>query len=344
MQGFYQVFKALTSYVKQHYSAGLSWNKDGIDAKEALQQLQSGPSGGVQRSLSGQKSGGGPAPPPPPPMPKFDSNGPPPPPPPPKGTPKAGDMDAVFSQLNQGEAVTAGLRKVDKTEMTHKNPSLRASSTVPTSSDSQTSLSSSSRGVPPGKKPKPEGMRTKRPPRKELDGNKWIVVSFALPSTTRSGTERFPQENLDGEPGASTIDAQIHHSVLISRCRNSTIRLTGKANAVSIDNCTRVSLILDSLVSAVDVIKSPNVAIQVLGSLPTILLDQVDGATIYLGRDSLGCELFTSKCSSVNINVPGHEGDEEDEEGDFNECAVPEQIKSVIRQGRVVSEIVEHAG
>jgi adenylyl cyclase-associated protein len=98
-------------------------------------------------------------------------------------------MDAVFAQLNQGEAVTAGLRKVDKSEMTHKNPALRAGATVPYRTGSQRSASSSTavspsspaaRGkspMPPGKKPKPESMRTKKPPRKELDGNKWIIVS-----------------------------------------------------------------------------------------------------------------------------------------------------------------------
>ena len=40
-------------------------------------------------------------------------------------------MDAVFSQLNRGADVTKGLKKVDKSEMTHKNPELRASSVVP---------------------------------------------------------------------------------------------------------------------------------------------------------------------------------------------------------------------
>ncbi|KAI9824406.1 MAG: hypothetical protein M1832_001941 [Thelocarpon impressellum] len=323
VQAFYQIFKALSAYVKQHHTMGLVWNnKDGIDAKEALQQLPSSPSNAKSQARS---SGGGPAPPPPPPpLPKFDN----PPPPPPKGAapPKGGDMGAVFSELNKGEAVTSGLRKVDKSEMTHKNPSLRSGATVPVRSGSQSSLNSA-KGAPPGKKPKPEGMRTKKPPRKELDGSKWIV------------------ENLDNESNLTTIEASISQSILISRCRSSTIRVVGKANAISIDNSPRLELILDSLVSAVDVIRSPNVAIQVLGSLPTILLDQVDGATIYLGRASLGTELFTSKCTSVNVNIPDEEVEgEEDSEGEFVEWAVPEQIKSSIRGGRVVSEIVEHAG
>lgn len=132
------------------------------------------------------------------------------------------------------------------------------------------------------------------------------------------------------------IDAEIQHSILISRCKNTTIRINGKANAISMDNSSRTSLIIDSLVSSVDVIKCPNFALQVLGTLPTVLLDQVDGASIYLSKDSLNTEFFTSKCSSVNINLPTNE--------DYAENAVPEQIRSFVRNGQLVSEIVEHAG
>ena len=82
-------------------------------------------------STSGSSAAGGPPPPPPPPPPPVA------PPPPPAGAapaPAAGGVAAVFAELNRGEEVTKGLRKVDKSEMTHKNPALRAGSTVPSSS------------------------------------------------------------------------------------------------------------------------------------------------------------------------------------------------------------------
>lgn len=82
----------------------------------------------------------------------------------------AGGLGAVFSELNKGESVTKGLRKVDKSEMTHKNPSLRAGSTV------TDGLASRGKSPAPGKKPKPESMRVKKPANKELEGSKWIVV------------------------------------------------------------------------------------------------------------------------------------------------------------------------
>jgi hypothetical protein len=151
---------------------GIVWNKEGIDALEAMKQVKSGGATGAPAPPA-PGGAGGPPPPPPPPLPNFDQL---PPPPPPKGGAPAGDMGAVFEQLNKGESVTAGLRKVDPSQMTHKNPSLRSSGTVPERKGSDSSISRSKSPAPPGKKPKPESMRTKKPPRKELDGNKWIIV------------------------------------------------------------------------------------------------------------------------------------------------------------------------
>lgn len=78
---------------------------------------------------------------------------------------------------------------------------------------------------------------------------------------------------------------------------------------------------------------------QVLGSLPTILMDQVDGAQIYLGKDSMRTEVFSSKSSGINLNII--EGEDED----YKEIALPEQIRTYIgSNGKIASEIVEHAG
>jgi adenylyl cyclase-associated protein len=325
IQAYYKIFRSLIAYVKQHYATGLMWNnKDGVDVLAAMKEVQSGTSTPKTNGVSGAIPP--PPPPPPPPMPMLGVPGAPPPPPLPAsgGAAKGGDMTAVFDQLNQGSSVTSGLKKVDKSEMTHKNPSLRAGGTVPQRTSSQTSVSSSStRGKSPMPNRKPESMRTKKPARKELDGNKWVV------------------ENIDSTGSeVHEILAEPNHSILISRCTKCIIKVTGKANAISIDNCTGLSILVDSLISSLDVIKSPKFQVQINGVVPTVLLDQVDGATIYLGKQSLATEVFTSKCASVNIVLPPKDEDKDDDK----ECPLPEQIRSVVKNGQVVHEIVEHAG
>lgn len=256
-------------------------------------------------------------------------------------------MGAVFEQLNRGESVTAGLKKVSKSQMTHKNPSLRAGSSVsdkaatttPTAASSASDISRT-RSPGPEIKPKPPSMRqnssastqktastsatataSSKPPKKELDGNKWLIENFDNPSA--------PIE----------LDVSLTQSILITRCKNTTIILRGKANAISIDNSPKLQLLVENLVSSVDVIKCSGFAVQITGALPTVLLDQVDGAQIYLSKESLGTEVFTSKCSGINVVLPP-----EDEEDDSRECPLPEQMRTVVKGGKLVSEIVEHAG
>ncbi|RMZ77850.1 hypothetical protein DV737_g4138, partial [Chaetothyriales sp. CBS 132003] len=292
IQAYYKIFRSLTDYIKRHYATGLTWNqKDGIDCLEALEQIKSGT--GSQPTHPSARAPG------------ASSTG--------------GDMSAVFSQLNQGSAVTAGLRKVDKSEMTHKNPSLRSSSAVPERSSSQ---SSSGRGKSPLPNKKPESMRTRKAGRKELDGNKWIVENF-----DNTGSEVIE------------IQAELQQSILISRCNKALVKVAGKANAISIDNSSGLSILLDSLVSSLDVIKCTKFAVQINGKVPTLLLDQVDGAQLYLSEASLNTEIFTSKSSAVNVVVPPADDDD-----DSKELALPEQILSVIKDGKLVSQVVEHAG
>lgn len=148
------------------------------------------------------------------------------------------------------------------------------------------------------------------------------------------------QENFDKHPEPITIEASINHSILISKCAHTTIIIKGKANAVTIENTQRLSLVIDSLVSSVDVVKSSNFALQVMGSIPTVMLDQLDGAQIYLSKESIATRLFSSKSSGINLNVIA--GDEDD----YKEVPLPGQICSYYdeKKGDMVNEIVDHAG
>lgn len=80
-----------------------------------------------------------------------------------------------------------------------------------------------------------------------------------------------------------------------------------------------------------------------MGTLPTIIMDQVDGGQLYLGKNSMNTEILTSKCSGINVNIPDAAATEE-EEGDYKEIPLPEQIRTWIVDGKVMSEIVEHSG
>jgi len=117
-------------YVVEFHTTGLVWNDHvGICHRVADHRTHSLQGISVSEyKLSRSQPVTGPSPPPPPPPPPPGGPAPSPP------AVSTSGVAAVFADLNRGADVTKGLRKVDKSEMTHKNPALRAGSVVPASS------------------------------------------------------------------------------------------------------------------------------------------------------------------------------------------------------------------
>ncbi|KAJ6455732.1 cyclase-associated protein [Mycena sanguinolenta] len=291
VRSFNGILEAMRLYVVEHHPTGLTWNKRGITVAE----------------YNSQSAARAAAPPPPPP------------PPPAAAAPAAsasGGAAAVFAQLNRGEAVTEGLRKVDRSEMTHKNPALRASNVVPSSTGS---------AAPPRRpiKPsKPSALSLKKPAKLALEGKNWSI------------------EYQENEANLTLDNVQLNQAVNIFGCKQSTIIINGKVNAVTLVNCVKTSVRVDSVVSSISVTNSPSFALQITGSAPMIQLDSTDSGQLYLSKDSLNAEITTAKCSAINISLPV----EGEEEGIFEEQAVPEMLRTVVKDGKLHTTVVVHVG
>jgi adenylyl cyclase-associated protein len=105
-------------------------------------------------------------------------------------------------------------------------------------------------------------------------------------------------------------------------------------------NCTKTSVLVESVISSVSVTNSPSFTLQITGSAPTIQLDSTDSGQIFLSKDCLNTEITTAKCSSININLPV----EGEEDGIFEEKPVPEMLLTKIQGGKLITTVVEHAG
>ncbi|KIR24588.1 adenylyl cyclase-associated protein, partial [Cryptococcus deuterogattii LA55] len=181
-KSFIALVAALESYVKQWHTTGVVWNPKGSPAPSSMPETSS-------------------APPPPPPPPPPSGSAPAPSAPPASGT------AALLADLNRGGAVTSGLRKVDSSQMTHKNPALRSAGT--------TVVPDNAKKAPP-LKPKPGAKPVKKPAKIELeDGNKWII------------------ENQEDNKSIKIENTELHHTVHIFSCVNSVVQISGKINAVT---------------------------------------------------------------------------------------------------------------
>jgi adenylyl cyclase-associated protein len=183
-RSFPALLVALAEYVKKQHTTGLVWNPKGGNAKAA----SASPAATAAAAPAPAAAAATPAPAP------AAAAG---------GAPTAG----LFSALNRGEAVTGGLKKVDKSQMTHKNPELRATSVVQakevTSKDLERSKAAGTgTGVPSG------------PPKLELVGNKWTV--------------EYQKDNKD----IQITETENKQVVYVYRCVNTTIVIKGKVNQV----------------------------------------------------------------------------------------------------------------
>jgi len=275
----------LQAFVKAHHTTGLVWNPQGAPAVAP---------GGA----------GGPPPPgpPPPPMPAPGA-----PAPAPSGGSKEAARGALMSELNRGADVTKGLRKVDKSEMTHKNPALRGDGMVKAA---DTKPKAASKAPTYGK-----AVTADKPSRFELNGKKWEV------------------EFMKNNPSVHISQTEPNQTVYIYKCEGTTVKVDGKVNAITLDSCKKVAVVFDTVVSSCDVINCQSVQMQVTGKVATISVEKTDGCQMFINKESVGVEIVSAKSSEMNVMVPV--GD------DFVEQPIPEQFKTVIAGGKLKTAATE---
>uniref|UniRef100_A0A8C7EW64 Cyclase associated actin cytoskeleton regulatory protein 2 n=1 Tax=Neovison vison TaxID=452646 RepID=A0A8C7EW64_NEOVI len=245
---------------------------------------------------------------------------PPPPPPPPPGPPPLFENEgkreepspsrsALFAQLNQGEGITKGLRHVTDDQKTYKNPSLRAQG-------GQTPSPTKSHA--PGPRTPHSHSSQKHAPVFELEGKKWRV--------------EYQEDRND----LVISETELKQVAYIFKCNKSTLRIKGKINSITIDNCKKFGLVFDNVVGIVEVINSKDIQMQVMGKVPTISINKTEGCHIYLSEHALGCEIVSAKSSEMNVLIP--------QDGDYREFPVPEQFKTAWDGSKLVTEPAEIMG
>eukprot|EP01100_Stratorugosa_tubuloviscum_P000989 TRINITY_DN121_c1_g1_i3.p1 TRINITY_DN121_c1_g1~~TRINITY_DN121_c1_g1_i3.p1 ORF type:complete len:489 (+),score=290.93 TRINITY_DN121_c1_g1_i3:143-1609(+) len=244
-------------------------------------------------------AGGPPAPPPgPPPTIHLDND-----------KTSRPDSNALFSALNKGEGVTTGLKKVTA-DMKSKNRTDK-SSVVPAATTSKPTASRATAAA---------GAAKKGPARVELVGNKWFI------------------ENQDNNRSIEINETAPNQSILIYKCDNSVIKISGKVNNISVDASKKTGIVFHDAISVAELVNCNSIELQVTGKVPSVAIDKCSGVQLFLSAASLEAEIVTSKSSEMNVLIPGATPD-----ADLVEIPIPEQYKSLVRAGKLVTETVHHA-
>jgi len=247
---------------------------------------------------------------------KVGGGGAPAPPPAPKGSlsgpsdespAKAGPNPGnLFAEINKGGAITGGLKKVTKDMKSKYDPS---KSTVIVETEKKDAAAAK----------KAAAAAKKGTPKIELSGNKWLVEW---------------QEN---NSAIEISETELKQTIYIYKCTKSVVRIKGKVNGVSLDGCTRTSVVFEDALALCEMVNCNSVEIQCTGKVPSIAIDKCSGVQFFLSKDGLHTEIVTSKSDQMNVLIPDPAGGL-----DPIEIAIPEQFKTLVKNNKLVTTTVEH--
>ena len=115
--------------------------------------------------------------------------------------------------------------------------------------------------------------------------------------------------------------------VYISKCVNSTIYVDCKVKSITLDGCKRVNLIVNSVISSVELVNCERCKIHSVNELPSLCIDKCSGVTVTLSPASINCEITSSKSSEMNVAIPIGT------DGDYKELPIPEQYVHRVNAG-----------
>jgi len=227
-----------------------------------------------------------------------------PPPPAVTSNKPAADASALFASLNRGDDITKGLKHVSKEQKTKFRED--KSSVVPAEIAPKKAAAA------------PKGPAKKGPAKLELSGNKWTV------------------ENYDNNRELVIDGAEAKHVVYLYKLDGCTVKINQKVNAISVDSCKKTAVVFHSAISSVEVVNSAGIDVQGLISVPSYTIDKCTGVNLYLSKEGFHSEITSAKSDAMNVLLPG------EVDGDVIEMPIPEQFKTTVKNGKLVTTTMEH--
>lgn len=245
-------------------------------------------------------SAGGPPPPPPGPAPKITADDAP--------SSGSGASDAragLFAELSKGGAITSGLKKVDKSQMTHKNPALRGSSVVPAAATESKPAASAAPKFGAAAKVGTFGAKPRMraachcskadpgplpkffppcpvPPAPPLPHSCLLPLPPPQPKDPvfELSGKKWVIEHQKNNKSLVIDDCNIKQTVYIYKCENTTIQINGKVNGITLDGCKKTAVVFENCVASFEMVNCQSCQVQVTGAVPTVAIEKTDGAQV----------------------------------------------------------------
>lgn len=130
---------------------------------------------------------------------------------------------------------------------------------------------------------------------------------------------RWYIENYRNAHELELCDIEQKQSAFVSKCVDSTLTVPHKINAIGLNGCSKTNLIVDDVISGIDVTNCDCIAIKINGSCKSVSIDRCHTVQIYLmTAASYDCQIFYCEARNVKVFL-AKDGDEEPTELTVND-------------------------
>ncbi|CRH03092.1 cyclase-associated protein, putative [Plasmodium relictum] len=148
----------------------------------------------------------------------------------------------------------------------------------------------------------------------ELKDNQWDVSNYK-----NSGTVKLSE-------------VEFNNAVNIFDCENTTFVIEkDKFKSLQIQKCVKCNIVLNNLISSIEIIDSKKIKIQVLGKCSSITIDKCIGIDIYLSKENNETEFTTALSAEMNVHL--------ENEDDWKEITIPEQFQHQLENGKLNTRV-----
>lgn len=171
-----------------------------------------------------------------------------------------------------------------------------------------------------------------------MKGPKGDPEKIVRPAGTHSHITWQNYAGKDGPINITDAGETDFNKISIVDCKDQAFVFPGKVQAILVDNCSKVQIQVEKVISGVEIVNSDKTSFYVQKSANTIAIDGCQGAHVYLWDEAKGADIVTSKSSEMNCSV------QVDDE--FKEMAIPEQFVSKWdpKAKKIVTSVTEQIG
>lgn len=140
----------------------------------------------------------------------------------------------------------------------------------------------------------------------------WILENYKEGTVTLDA-EKFV-EDYETREETRTPGVSFKHTVKIFDCQKTTFIINGKCKNIFLDNCKNCQIVVNSVVTGVEMSKCNTCKVQGIENMPFVNIEQSIETKIFLTHATKKCRIQAMCARSINVRFPREGADDQSQE------------------------------